>query len=294
MFHGNLDSRVDAQRAAERFRCLFAANTFGMCCGVGDRITEANAAFLDSIGVDSDEGVEVLQLSRILGVGTPGSEPIVDGVGREFEVERRDGTCAHILAAFVQVGTENGWVALTVDLTARKVAERAIAHLALHDPVTGLSNRRALAVIIQKALARANRSGRQAALLFCDVDHFKRANDAYGHPAGDEILRAVARRLESVLRGDDAVARVGGDEFVVVLHDLGDPTEATRIAERARVAVASPILLDTVRTAIHVTASIGVAISSPTDADGDRLLGRADNAMYLAKQRGRDQVAFEG
>jgi diguanylate cyclase (GGDEF)-like protein len=294
MFNGNLESRVDAELAAERFRCLFAANTFGMCCGVGDRITEANAAFLASIGVDSLEGIDVLSLSRVLGAGTPGSEPILDGVGREFEVERGDGTYAHILAAFVQVGSENGWVALTVDLTARKVAERAIAHLALHDPVTGLPNRRALAVLIKKALARAKRRGRHAALLFCDVDHFKRANDAYGHAAGDEILRSVARRLESVLRGDDAVARVGGDEFVVVLHDLADPTEATRIAERARVAVASAILLDSVRTVTHVTASIGVAISTPTDVDGDRLLGRADNAMYLAKQRGRDQVAFEG
>jgi diguanylate cyclase (GGDEF)-like protein len=229
----NLDHRGD-ELAAERFRSLFTANTFGMLCGVGDRITEANAALLAWIGVDADEVGDGLKLSSVFQSHSPESLPIADGEAREFEVVRADGASAHILAAFVRVGSEDSWVGLAVDLTARKAAERAIAHLALHDPVTGLPNRRALVDLIRQALTRAIRRERHAALLFCDLDYFKRANDAHGHPAGDEILRAVSRRLESVLRGDDAVTRVGGDEFVVVLHELADPTEATRIAERAR------------------------------------------------------------
>jgi diguanylate cyclase (GGDEF)-like protein len=293
MTNMNLDRRGHVEIAAERFRSLFAANTFGMLCGVGDRITEANAAFLDWVGIGAESVDHGLQLSSVLQDHSPGCAPVADGEGREYEVARADGTMAYVLAAFVRVGAEESWVALVVDLTARKATERAIAHLAMHDPVTGLPNRRALVELIRQALTRANRREREAALLFCDLDHFKRVNDVYGHSAGDEILRAVARRLESVLRGDDAVARVGGDEFVVVLQELADPTEATRIAERARLAVASPIPLADANTTVHVTASIGVAVSRPPHDDGDRLLGRADNAMYLAKQRGRDQVAFE-
>lgn len=293
MAHMNLDRRGHGEIAAERFRSLFATDTFGVFCGVGSRITEANAAFLGWIGVDAESIGDGFELAQVLQTGSPERGPAADGEGREYEVVRADGTIAYILATFVRVGPEDGWVALAVDLTARKAAERAIAHLALHDPVTGLPNRRALVDLVRQALTRAGRHDRRAALLFCDLDHFKKANDAYGHPAGDEILRAVARRLESVLRGDDAVARVGGDEFVVVLQELADPTEATRIAERARLAVASPIHLPEPKTTVFVTASIGVAVSQTPYDDGDRLLGRADNAMYLAKHRGRDQVAFE-
>ena len=290
--HDQVDA--DPERlAAERFRRIFAAKTFGICCGIHDRVTDANAAFLASIGASDHDLRDGLALGTILAAGTAGAGPIVDGEGREFDITRPDGTSAHLFAAVVSLGSNAGWVGLTVDLTERKAAERAVAHLALHDPVTGLPNRRLLIDSLEQALSRAMRRDRHVALLFCDVDRFKQVNDTHGHRVGDDVLRVVARRLESVLRGDDAVARVGGDEFVVVLQELSDPTEATRIAERARLALSDPIPLEDARnSSVRVTASIGVAISSPPHDDGERLLRRADDAMYLAKQQGRDQIAF--
>jgi diguanylate cyclase (GGDEF)-like protein/PAS domain S-box-containing protein len=278
--------------AAERFRRIFASAVFGVCCGVHDRVTQANAAFLHTIGSDFDGLHQGLALGKIFGK-TSLHGPLVDGAGREFEVTRVDGSDAHVFAAVMSHGTDAGWVAITFDVTERKAAERAAAHLALHDPITGLPNNRLLREAVEQALARALRRDRHVALLFCDVDLFKGINDSYGHRVGDEILRTVARRIESVLRGDDIVARVGGDEFVVVLQELGDVTEATRVAERARLAIAHPVELDDAeKTTIRVTASIGVAVSSTRQCDSELLLRRADNAMYVAKQQGRDRIAF--
>jgi diguanylate cyclase (GGDEF)-like protein/PAS domain S-box-containing protein len=278
--------------AAERFERIFADDALGVCCGVHDRVTEANHAFLSAVGSDHDGLRDGLALGNIFRVSSS-QAPIVDSRGREFEVTRMDGTSAHVFAAVMSYGTDAGWVGLTVDVTERKAAERAVAHLALHDPVTGLPNSRLLLDAVEQALARAQRRSRSIALLFCDVDHFKRVNDTHGHRVGDEILRSVARRIESVLRGDDIVARVGGDEFVVVLQELADMTEATRVAERVRLAIADPVELeDTSRSVIHVTASIGAAISSPQHGSGELLLRQADDAMYIAKQQGRDQVSL--
>jgi diguanylate cyclase (GGDEF)-like protein len=128
--------------------------------------------------------------------------------------------------------------------------------------------------------------------LFCDVGNFKNVNDAYGHRVGDTVLQTVARRLESILRENDTVARAGGDEFVVVLGDLGDPTEATRIAERARLALSEPMPID--GEELRITASLGVALNIEAGDTVETLLRRSDDAMYLAKERGRNQVAFAG
>jgi diguanylate cyclase (GGDEF)-like protein/PAS domain S-box-containing protein len=279
--------------AAERFRSMFAADGFGVFCGVHDRVTEANATFLESIRAERSSLAAGLAVGTVFATQASNAGPLVDGPAREFEITREDGSRAHLFAAVVSYGTDAGWVGLALDLTERKAAERAVAHLALHDPVTGLPNRRVLLDAVEQALSRAGRRGRSVALLFCDVDHFKHINDTHGHRVGDVVLRTIARRIESVLRGDDTVARVGGDEFVVVLQELAEPIEAGRVAERARLAIAHPIHLENDQgTTFQVTASIGVAISSTSDDNGELLLRDADDAMYVAKQRGRDQIAF--
>jgi diguanylate cyclase (GGDEF)-like protein len=169
--------------------------------------------------------------------------------------------------------------------TRRAEAElRAARDLALHDPLTGLPNRRQLDERLGQELARARRAGMPVALVVLDLDHFKRINDTLGHPVGDQVLRAAAHSLAGAVRPGDALGRVGGEEFVVVLYGAG-AEEAMLVAERARAAVAagSP-------RGIRVTCSAGVAVFPQDAPDAATLFDLADGALYLAKERGRDRV----
>ena len=277
----------DERVAAQRFHIIYSSNMFGICFGEDGRIVEANDAFLQDIGATSEDVASGISLAAIFRDEDAAATP--ENFSGEYEIIRIDGAHAHVLATGTRIN-ETEWVLVVVDLTQRKATERAIAHLALHDPVTGLANRRLLFDRLQHALSRANRQAGRVAVLYCDVDHFKRINDTLGHRAGDLVLQDVARRLESVLREDDTIARVGGDEFVIVFEELSDATEATRIAERARLAMSAPVLID--GQVVRVTGSIGVSLSGRAGEDVDSLLRRADDAMYMAKGNGRNQVAF--
>jgi diguanylate cyclase (GGDEF)-like protein len=284
---GDATRDVDVALAARRFDVIYASNMFGLCFGEGSRILEANDAFLHDIGATREHVDAGISLESIFLDTEAARSPAK--VAGEYEVRRIDGSHAHLLATGTRL-SEAEWVLLAVDLTQRKATERAIAHLALHDPVTGLANRRLLFDRVQHALSRANRHAGRVAVLYCDIDHFKQINDTFGHRAGDLVLQDVARRLQSVMREDDTIARVGGDEFVVVFEELSDATEATRIAERARVAMSLPVEVD--GQELQVTASIGLSLSGRPGEDVDSLLRRADDAMYVAKGNGRNQVAF--
>ncbi|WP_433086248.1 diguanylate cyclase domain-containing protein [Dactylosporangium sp. CA-052675] len=161
--------------------------------------------------------------------------------------------------------------ALTAELTVR----------ALHDPLTGLANRRLIGERLVQALARARRSGRRVGVLLIDLNGFKPVNDTLGHGAGDELLRAVAGRLTHCVRLEDTVGRLGGDEFVVVAEDLPDLAAAVRIAQRVVEAVGAPIVVDGHR--LPASASVGVALSNDASLP-DELLRQADTAMYTAKR----------
>jgi len=161
---------------------------------------------------------------------------------------------------------------------------RAARDLALHDPLTGLANRREIDERLNRELARAARAAQPVALVVLDLDHFKRINDTLGHPVGDEVLRATARALAGAVRPGDALGRIGGEEFVVVLYGAGGD-EALFVAERARAAVAAGA-----PRGIAVTCSAGIAVFPDDAHDAATLLHRADGALYLAKEAGRDRA----
>lgn len=168
-------------------------------------------------------------------------------------------------------------------------AERSrLAHLAVHDALTGLPNRTLLVDQMRRALAAAERARARVALLFIDVDHFKTVNDRYGHSAGDAFLQAVAARLTQSIRPGDTAARLGGDEFVVLCEDLhGGEAEARAVAERIGHSLATPVAV--AGQLLTAGASIGVALAEPGD-DPEVVLSHADGAMYEAKRNGRGRI----
>lgn len=164
---------------------------------------------------------------------------------------------------------------------------------AAHDALTGLMNRDQLQERVDEVFKRQPRREGVTGALFCDLDHFAGVNDMYGHAAGDELLQAVAQRLESVVRAGDVVARMGGDEFVVVLANVYDLSAAIDVAEKLRAAVSEPVPIAD-GALIKITISVGVALAGP-DTEPHRLLRNADAALYEAKNSGRDRIAiFDG
>jgi two-component system cell cycle response regulator len=162
--------------------------------------------------------------------------------------------------------------------------------LALTDDLTGLYNRRYVFAHLNELLARAPDDGGEIALMLFDIDHFKQVNDCHGHPAGDDVLRELAGRAMRQLRSVDLVGRLGGEEFVVVMPEtsLGG---ATVVAERLRIAVASePFEVQGQATKLPVTVSIGVAVTGPAKETLESLLKRTDDALYAAKNAGRNRV----
>ncbi|RCX32995.1 putative bifunctional diguanylate cyclase/phosphodiesterase [Thioalbus denitrificans] len=186
-------------------------------------------------------------------------------------------------------------VGIVEDFTERKAAEALIRRQAHYDTLTELPNRRLLLERLQLTLERSRRSGQLGALLFIDLDRFKRINDSLGHPVGDALLQETARRLPTCIRHQDIAARLGGDEFVVLLDDLGADQEiaareAQQVAERVRAALSQPYSPFGQR--LHVTPSIGIALFPAGEDSADDVLRAADTAMYRAKTDGRDAIRF--
>ena len=201
-------------------------------------------------------------------------------------------------------GVVTNYVGTHTDITERKDAEAQIRSLAFYDPLTLLPNRRLLADRLQQALIVSPRNGREGALLFIDLDHFKTLNDTLGHDKGDLLLQDVARRVTDCIRACDTVARLGGDEFVVMVSELNTDyaesvVQAGLIAEKIRFVLAQPYLLSLKREGgaeatveYHCTASIGVVLFSNHQASQDDILKQADTAMYQAKECGRNSIRF--
>ncbi|MEA2363347.1 MAG: hypothetical protein QOD71_2492 [Thermoleophilaceae bacterium] len=183
-----------------------------------------------------------------------------------------------------QTGADPLFYGVFLDVSDRKRMETELERLALFDPLTGLPNRALFADRLRQVLARRGRQT-ATAVYFLDVDRFKRINDSLGHAAGDDVLREVAERLQSVVRPEDTVARFGGDEFTILCESVGGVLEAVSIADRLQRPLSNPLRAGGAE--LRLSASIGVAIAEPSDSgDGQHLIEDADAAMYRSKERG--------
>ena len=192
-------------------------------------------------------------------------------------------------------GRQTHWVAVEREIDERKKSEADIHRLAFYDVLTGLPNRRLLMDRLEHLLAAAPRDPAISALLFIDLDHFKHINDARGHATGDALLRLAGERLAQLMRKADTVARIGGDEFVVLLAHLADDLDsaaraAAQVAEKIRAAIARDF--DIGAQSYHCSASIGVTLLPKAGQQAHDLLREADIAMYRAKAEGRNGIAF--
>jgi diguanylate cyclase (GGDEF)-like protein/PAS domain S-box-containing protein len=208
---------------------------------------------------------------------------------QEYRLRAADGTDVWIRDEMTVVfdrktGANPLFYGVFLDVSDRKRMETELERLALFDPLTGLPNRALFADRLRQVLARRGRQT-ASAVYFLDLDRFKRINDSLGHAAGDEVLREVAERLQSVVRPEDTVARFGGDEFTILCESVGGVLEAVSIADRLQRPLSMPLRAGGAE--LRLSASIGVALAEASDSgDGQHLIEDADAAMYRAKERG--------
>ena len=200
-----------------------------------------------------------------------------DGGVRQFEVLYTD---------LLDDENVNGVVLNSRDVSERKIFEEQLAHQAFHDPVTNLANRALFVERVRHAVPRARREASRLAVIFMDLDDFKTINDSLGHAAGDAVLLEIAKRLDGSIRPTDTAARFGGDEFAVLLEDMGSAQDAADTAERILEALAAPLRVE--GKELFVRCSLGISIAEGTEAAGaDELIRNADAAMYIAKRDGK-------
>lgn len=204
---------------------------------------------------------------------------------------RKDGEIyAELLSISVlrdKQGEIQNYIGVFSDISQYKAHEAELDRIAHYDTLTGTPNRRLLSDRIEQALNRSHRTEKSMAICFLDLDGFKEVNDLYGHSVGDQLLIWVSRNIHAVLRDMDTLARLGGDEFVILLPEIATTQECSLVLERVLEAVSMPLILNEIR--VNVTASIGVSLYPQDDSDGDTLLRHADQAMYLAKQNGKNR-----
>lgn len=187
-------------------------------------------------------------------------------------------------------GSTTQYVIILSDITQTKQAEDELERLAHHDPLTGLPNRLLLMTQLRHSLYSASRNQRISAVLYIDLDRFKLINDSLGHDMGDRVLKDIARRFESQLREIDMVARIGGDEFVVLLEDIDDPLDAFLVAEKMVRSLLMPVQIN--EHEFLLTCSIGIATYPKDGSSVEELLRDADSAMYRAKKAGPNTITF--
>jgi diguanylate cyclase (GGDEF)-like protein/PAS domain S-box-containing protein len=183
-------------------------------------------------------------------------------------------------------GKVMGCFAVTTDITEHKQTEERIQRVAHHDSLTGLPNRLLFGDRLEQAISMAKRESRQFALLYLDLDKFKPVNDTLGHAIGDELLQAVAERIRRQVRESDTVARIGGDEFAVILFSIARTEEAQGVADKISAAIATPFQLSSQKEGVTIGVSIGITIYPTDGTEADMLIEAADQAMYRAKEAG--------
>jgi diguanylate cyclase (GGDEF)-like protein len=205
---------------------------------------------------------------------------------------RVDGSLIHVEYAampFEMDGTTAVQVVIR-DVTEKKKQDEYIRYLALHDKLTGLPNRELLADRILKAMKRRGRDSLKNAVIYLDLDAFKPINDTLGHDAGDKALQEIAVRLEDSIRASDTAARIGGDEFVILLEGVTGLEEISAVAERILEKINEPLNIDDHE--FLVGASLGVSVYPDDSQDHSDLMSMADKAMYYVKETGKNRYAF--
>ncbi len=295
-------SRTHPSDIETRYRDLLAHLPVGVYRTTADgEIVEANQAAAEMLGFESVDELRSVDVGRLYvrpqerlehweELGRSGVHP------GEFELRRRDGTTIWVRDYPRVVRDARGTVrycdGIIADITERKRMEQAIREMAYHDELTGLPNRKLLADRLAVALAKARRGQGRLALLYLDLDGFKDVNDQRGHAVGDALLREAARRLAAALRTSDTVARIGGDEFTVLVTDLASEAAAAEVARKLIRVLARPFAVTS--PALTVTASVGIAIYPSHGATEDALMSSADTAMYRAKAQGGNRSFSAG
>ena len=258
-----------------------------LCEMLGYRRTQLLRLSWAELTYPEDLGAEVAQFERVLNRRT-------EGYSLDKRFVRQDGEILHASVSSRCLRRANGvveyFVTVVQDITERKQAEERIQHLAQYDALTGLPNRALLADRLRQAVLRASRDHSLVGVLLLDIDRFKRINDTLGHPVGDQLLREVAARLQQCVRECDTISRQGGDEFAILLPDLGVGDEVSRIAQRMLDAVAQPYRQ--AEQELLISGSVGISMYPRDGQATDVLLRNADIAMYRAKDLGGNNVQF--
>jgi diguanylate cyclase (GGDEF)-like protein/PAS domain S-box-containing protein len=298
-------SRVDVVRLAGRykdlyedFRLLYENHPLPMWIyDAGSRdFLSANAAATQSYGYSHDQFLE-LQVDALLlpeePAATPRSEPEDQAANRTFARHRRaNGSALAVELTEHEIlfqGREARFV-LAVDITEREKLNQELFHRAQHDALTGLPNRMLLEDRVAQCLLRSSRDHKKAVLFTIDADRFKLINDTYGHPVGDETLKAIAERLRARVRSVDTIARTGGEEFTAIIGNLNNAEDAEKIANMFLRLFDAPLALS--NHELKVSVSIGGAIFPDDGEDTETLRKKSDQALYHAKHLGRNRFAF--
>ncbi len=231
-------------------------------------------------GIEGDAGAELARLAT----AAP-EDCVLEGRNAQGEA-----VPLSISVAPVLMGREAFFVCILRDLTEQQRSQERIYRLAHHDALTGLENRFALNARLEQQLALARRHNEPAAVLFIDLDHFKKINDSLGHAAGDKLLVGAAERMKDLLREVDTLARLGGDEFIIVLAGPLTPDSVTTVAVRVVESLSQPYQLN--GSTAHSGCSVGVALFPDDGLDAETLIRHADMAMYAAKREGRGNFQF--
>ncbi len=280
-----------------RFRLLFERNLAGVFRSTVDgRVLECNDAMARIFGFDSNE--QLLNASSALDLYFEAEDrkrylQALQEHGSltnvEMRMKRRDGSPVWVLEN-VAVLDGNVIEGTIIDITDRKTAHEKMEWQAYHDALSGLPNRLLFRDRITVALSRGKRSARMVAVMFLDLDQFKLVNDTLGHTVGDGLLQAVADRLVNCVRAEDTVARMGGDEFTILLSDVADRRAATGVAQKVLDSIGQPFMVE--GHELFVTTSLGISLFPDDGADAETLLKNADRAMYRAKEMGRNNFQF--
>lgn len=295
----NILLRYQAVENESRFRMMLDYSP--IAASVVDKATHrvvfANQSYADLIGIDHDKTIGInpwdfyaskSEYGNVLKEIDNGG-PVINRL-MELKLANKIREIKWILASYLPIEYSGKPMILRwfYDITDRKVMEEQVHYLAYHDPLTKLPNRILFRDRLRQALSVAKREKNMVAVMFLDLDKFKPVNDTYGHEMGDLLLKSVAERIGSCIRGSDSIARIGGDEFTVLLPEVKDTQAALAVAEKIHLALNKPFVV--AGQQLHISSSIGVALY-PVHADEEKLLIKsADAAMYYAKSLGRNNV----